>query len=71
MGLSATLGPGRLAFDTAGFIYCIEEHPDYLPLVAPLFEQTARGTREIVTSALTLLEVLVVPYWAGNLALAE
>src|SRR5436853_195464 len=31
----------------------------------------ARGKRELVTSALTLLEVLVVPYRAGNRMLAE
>jgi len=66
VGLSAALGPGRTALDTAVFIYLIEEHPDYLPLVAPIFEQTARGERELVTSAVTLLEVLVVPYRAGT-----
>ncbi len=71
MGLSAALGPGRTAIDTAVFIYLIEEHPDFLPLVAPIFEETARGERELVTSAVTLLEVLVVPYRAGDLALAE
>jgi predicted nucleic acid-binding protein len=71
VGLSAALGPGRTALDTAVFIYLIEEHPDYLPLVAPIFEETARGERELVTSALTLVEVLVVPYRAGHLALAE
>jgi uncharacterized protein len=71
MGLTAALGAGRLALDTAVFIYFIEEHPDFLPLVAPLFEQTARGERELVTSGVTLLEVLVVPYRAGNLTLAE
>ncbi len=71
MGLSAALGPGRTAVDTAVFIYLIEEHPDFLPLIAPIFEETARGERELVTSAVTLLEVLVVPYRAGDLALAE
>ena len=71
MGLSAALGTGRIAVDTAIFIYFIEENPDFLPLVAPIFEETARGERELVTSAVTLLEVLVVPYRAGNLALAE
>jgi predicted nucleic acid-binding protein len=71
VGLTAALGPGRLALDTAVFIYFIEEHPDFLPLLTPIFEQTARGERELVTSAVTLLEVLVVPYRAGNLALAE
>jgi len=71
VGLTGALGPGRAAVDTAVFIYFIEEHPDFLPLVAPLFEETARGKRELVTSAVTLLEVLVVPYRAGDLALAE
>jgi plasmid stability protein len=47
------------------------EHQDYLPLVAPIFEETARGERELVTSAVTLLGLLVVPYRAGHLALAE
>jgi len=69
--LTEALGSGRLALDTAVFIYYIEEHPDFLPLVAPLFEQADRGESELVTSAVTLLEVLVVPYRAGDLALAE
>ena len=59
-----------MALDTVAFIYLIGEHPDYLPLVRSIFEATDRGEREIVTSALTLLEVLVVPYRAGDLALA-
>lgn len=71
MGVSAALGRGPVAMDTAVFIYFIEEHPDFLPLIAPIFEQTARGERELVTSAVTLLEVLVVPYRAGNLTLAD
>lgn len=71
MGLTAALSSGRLALDTAVFIYYMEEHPDFLPLIAPLFEQADRGERDLVTSAVTLLEVLVVPYRAGDLALAE
>jgi predicted nucleic acid-binding protein len=71
VGLEAELGAGRVAVDTAIFIYYIEEHPDYLSLIAPIFEQTARGERELVTSAVTLLEVLVIPYRARDLALAE
>ena len=42
-----------------------------MPLVEPFFEEVAAGTREIVTSALTLLELLVVPYRAGNADLAQ
>ena len=71
MGLSADLGRGDLAIDTAVFIYFIEEEPRYLPLVAPLFEEADNGTRTLVTSAVTLLEVLVVPYRAGDVQLAE
>lgn len=71
MGLIDALGNGRVAVDTAVFIYFIEEHPTYLPLIEPLFAQVDAGERELVTSALTLLEVLVVRYRAGGLPLAE
>ena len=71
MGLREDVGTGPTALDTAIFIYYIEENEVFLPLVAPIFEDVAAGRREVVTSSLTLLEVLVVPYRAGNLALAE
>jgi predicted nucleic acid-binding protein len=71
VGLTDDLGSGPTALDTAIFIYYIEENTSFLPLVAPIFEEVAAGRREVVTSGLTLLEVLVVPYRAGNLALAE
>jgi predicted nucleic acid-binding protein len=70
MGLREDLGPGPTALDTALFIYYIEANQTFLPLVAPIFEDVAAGRREVVTSTLTLLEVLVVPYRAGNLDLA-
>ena len=66
----ADLGSERIGVDTAIFIYLIDEHPRFLPLVQPLFDAVAEGARELVTSALTLLEVLVVPYRAGNAELA-
>jgi predicted nucleic acid-binding protein len=65
------VGRGAVAIDTAVFIYFIEEHPRYPPLIAPLFEEAARGKRELVTSAVTLLDLLVVPYRVGNLQLAQ
>ncbi len=71
MGLTEDLGPGPTALDTAIFVYYIEENEPFLPLVASIFEDVEAGRREVVTSTLTLLEVLVVPYRAGNLALAE
>ena len=69
MGLLRDLGGGPVALDTAIFVYFIEEHPQYLPLVDPLFEAIAAGELEAVTSSLTLLEVLVVPFRFANAAL--
>jgi Predicted nucleic acid-binding protein, contains PIN domain len=69
--LIADLGPGPTAVDTAAFIYLIEEDAAFLPIVLPLFTEADDGKRVLVTSALTLLEVLVVPYRAGNAQLAE
>jgi len=70
MGLMADLGRGPVAIDTAIFIYFIEEHPKFLPLIEPLFREADRGHMELVTSALTLLEVLLVPYRTGDHLLA-
>jgi predicted nucleic acid-binding protein len=71
LGLREALRGRRVAVDTVAFIYLIEEHPKYWPLVRSLFQDADKGRREIVTSALTLLEVLVIPYRVGDLALAE
>ena len=71
MGLIPDLGEGPVAVDTAIFVYFIEEEPRFLPHILPLFAEADKGHRELVTSALTLLEVLVVPYRAGNHQLAE
>lgn len=65
------LHPGPAALDTAIFVYFIEEDPRFLEIVKPVFLAMDRGTLGCVTSALTLLEVLVVPYRAGNVSLAE
>src|SRR5882762_8987478 len=70
MGLMADLGGGPVGVDTAIFIYFIEEHPRFLPLVEPLFREVDEGRKELVTSALTLLEVLVVPYRSADHLLA-
>jgi predicted nucleic acid-binding protein len=71
VGLIADLGPGPNALDTAIFIYFIEENPRFLPHIFPLFAEADEGQRDLVTSALTLLEVSVVPYRAGNTQLAK
>jgi predicted nucleic acid-binding protein len=71
MGLMAELGDGPIGADTAVFICFIEEHPRFLPLLEPLFREVDEGHRQLVTSALTLLEVLVVPFRSGDRLLAE
>lgn len=71
MGLLKDLGEGPVALDTSIFLYFIEEHPLYLPLVEPLFEAIDAGKLEAVTSSLTLLEVLVIPFRFSNAALIE
>ncbi len=60
-----------MCVDTVAFIYLIEEHLDYLPVVEKVFALTGKGGCGLVTSAITLLEVLVVPYRTGDSALAE
>lgn len=71
MALIDDLGAGPVGVDTAIFIYFIEEDERFIRLIAPLFSAADAGKFEIVSSALTLLEVLVVPYRAGNFELAE
>ena len=71
MGLIDDLGSGPVAFDTSVFIYFIEQHSDWYPLVAPIFAGIDAGRCRAVTSSVTLLEVLVVPLRAGNGVLAS
>ncbi len=71
MGLIQDIGDGPVALDTAVFIYLIEEHPRYLPVLEPVFAGIDTGRLRAVTSSLTLLEVLVVPYRRGDRALAD
>jgi len=71
MGLMADIGDGPVAVDTVIFIYVIEEHPRFLPLLEQLFVEVDDGRRDLVTSAITLLEVLVVAYRSGDNVLAR
>ncbi|HET6879411.1 MAG TPA: type II toxin-antitoxin system VapC family toxin [Pirellulales bacterium] len=60
-----------VALDTGPLIYFIEEHPVYLPIVEPFFQALDAGRFKVVTSTLTLLEVLVQPLRQGNQSLAK
>ena len=71
MGLLSDLGEGPLGLDTSIFIYFVEEHPTYLPLVEPVYEAIDGGEIQGGTSALTLLKTIVVPLRSGNESLAR
>jgi predicted nucleic acid-binding protein len=71
VGLIEALGSGPVALDTALFMYWIEEAQPYLDLISPIFKAVNDGAVEIVSSALTLLEVMVVPYRTGRLDLSD
>jgi predicted nucleic acid-binding protein len=60
----------RSVWIRSSLIYFIEEHPQFLALVEPLFRAVDQGRIEFITSALTLLEVLLVPYRGGDHVLA-
>jgi predicted nucleic acid-binding protein len=59
-----------IGLDTAPLIYFIEENPTYLNATALFFEAMDRGDFTVVTSTVTLLEVLVHPLRSNNTALA-
>jgi predicted nucleic acid-binding protein len=66
LGWIEALGDAVIATDTAPFIYYLEEHPVYLPLLDPLFDAIEAGAVQAITSTVTLLEVLVAPHRDGN-----
>lgn len=57
--------------DTMPVIYFIEENPAYLATVQPFFEALDRDEFSVVTSIVTLLEVLFHPFRRGDLRLAQ
>lgn len=71
MGTIDSLCGSVVGFDTMPLIYYIEEHPTYLKVVEPFFNAIERGEFEVVTSIITLLEVLVHPIRDGNTNLAQ
>lgn len=59
-----------VGLDTAPLIYFIEENPTYIDAAKLFFEAMERGDFTVVTSTVTLLEVLVHPLRSNNTALA-
>ena len=64
--------PGStVGLDTGPLIYYIEEHPAFLAKIKPFFEAAERNEFRVVTSYVTLIEVLVHPLREGRSELAE
>ena len=60
-----------VGLDTTPLIYFIEENPAYLDMLHPFFQAMGRGRFRVVTSIVTLLEVLVHPFRRGDTRLAQ
>lgn len=71
MGWLESLRGQVVGLDTAPVIYFIQENPAYLERVRAFFEAVERGEFQVVTSVVTLLEVLVHPFRQGDAGLAQ
>jgi len=71
MGWVDSLQGRVVGCDTMPLIYYIEEHPQYLSVVDPFFDAIELGRLTVVTSIITLLEVLVHPFRDGDAKLAQ
>ncbi len=60
----------RVYVDTNAFVYFLERHPEFYERVLPLFEAAAQGRLQVVTSELTVAELLVQPYKMGRADIA-
>jgi predicted nucleic acid-binding protein len=60
-----------VGLDTAPLIYFIEQNPKYIPTVREFFSSLNRKEFRVITSTLTLTEVLVHPLRNGNVKLAR
>jgi len=58
-----------VGLDTAPLIYYIEGHPQYLGCLDPFFDAMERGEFIVITSTITLVEVLVQPLRANRMTL--
>lgn len=66
MGWIDALSGEIVGLDSAPLIYFIERHPSHLARLKPFFAAAERREFRIVTSLVTLLEVLVPPRATGE-----
>ncbi len=61
----------RIGLDTNIFIYLLTQNPRYVGLASQVFDWVEQPRSEAVTSTLTLTELLVTPYRAGDRSTVE
>jgi len=71
MGWVEDLRGKTVALDTAPLIFFIERRNPFVDLLRPFFHAVDRGDTRVVTSTVTLLEVLVHPLRHGDETLAH
>jgi predicted nucleic acid-binding protein len=71
MGQLKLPSAGPIYADTNAIIYRVERIEPYLTAAAPLWDALDAGLMQVVTSELTLLEVLVKPLRDGNMTLVS
>lgn len=70
--LLAAIPDGSLVtLDTAPIIYYLQDHPQFAPRFAPVFDAVSQGRLQVVISAVTLAEVMSGPLRDGNEILAS
>ena len=69
MGKLVLPSSGSVYVDANVIIYQVERVMPYLQIVAPLWDALDAGQQQVITSELTVLEVLIKPIQVGNTAL--
>lgn len=69
MGSLALPVGGRVYADAQSIIYTVERRSPWLPVLDPLWLAVQAGTVRAATSALSILECLVIPYRRSDTAL--
>jgi len=60
-----------IAFDTNCFIYLVENHPKFKPLIEEIFNQAGNDEIKLVSSVVTTAEVMVRPLKLKNKSLID
>ena len=71
MGLTEIIKNRTIFLDTAPLIYYIEDNQLYSNVLDKLFELNLKMEVQLITSTITLLEVLVIPMKTNNFDLVE